>query len=421
MVDTVFVGRYVGAYAVGGLAIAFPIQKLLISLGLLISVGASTYVARYYGEKNTQKLKYIIVNSLVLTAILLISTSLLILIFKKPVLNKLGASSKTFGFADRYVSIILLGGVFQSLSVVACYIMKSFGNTRITLYSNSLGAICNVLFNYIFVVKFKMSVTGSGMATVISEIAAFAFAMCEFRGIKEKYNICFTIRYIGMILNMKYIKNIMAVGFSTFVVEISDAIVDALLNNLLISNGGDSAVIIVGVITRISMFMFITIIGISLAMQPIVAYNLGMGNNKIMKKVLKISIAAVSLTSFVLWTIFMIFPGTMIGFFIRDAVILKKACLAFRICISLIPLTGIYYVCIYYYQAIGEAKLSFFLSIYRQLVVFIPVAILFVEIFGTIGAWIAYPVSDFISFATSVCLIRRIFKDEDEKPEEEIA
>lgn len=409
MVNMVFVGRYVGIYAIGGLTIAFPVQVLMISEGLLISIGSSTFAARYFGEKNIQKLKYIIINSLVLTLGLLLLTSFLIFLFKKPIIYVLGASSNTFVYADKYISIILIGGIFQSLSLVACYIMKALGNALINLYSYSLGTACNIIFCYILIVNFKLGVSGAGFAFVISQLVTFAYTMHKFRFVIKKLGMHFILRYYKL-LKMRYMKDIIETGFSTFIVEISDAVVGAFLNNLLMLKDGDNAVIIIGIITKISMFMFITIIGISLAMQPIIAYNYGSGNFKRMKRVLKITIKAVTITSLVLLIVFMTFSDKLIGFFVKDSELLKKAQLAFRICISLIPLTGIYYICIYYYQAVGKTKLSFFLSIYRQLVVFIPAAVILVELFGTIGAWIAYPVSDLVSFITSLYFIRKAIK-----------
>ena len=187
--------------------------------------------------------------------------------------------------------------------------------------------------------------------------------------------------------NVGVLSGIAAVGFSTFVIEISDAIVSVILNNLRVMKGGDAAIITIGVITKVSMFMFITIIGISSSMQPIVAYNYGAQNYYRMKKALKIAIMSVTIASLGFWSIFMTFATPIIGFFLKDTLRLKEAIIAFRICISLLPAVGVYYVCIYYYQAIKQSRKSFLLSIYRQLVIFIPVAIIFVQMFGIIGAW----------------------------------
>ncbi|MBK1813786.1 MATE family efflux transporter [Clostridium sp. YIM B02505] len=413
MVDTVFVGRYVGADAIGGLTIAFPIQRLMIAIGMLISIGASTSVSRYIGERNIEHLKRTIVNAIMLTIVSLTVVILIICLFKKSIITALGASANTFSFADQYITIILIGGIFQCLSIVICYIMNALGNTRVNLYSNIIGSIFNIAINYILVVLMNYGVRGAAIATVVSQILAFIFAISRFKDIKKNFDISFSFKYIRTVVEKEFIVNIITIGFSTFIIEISDAVVSVILNNLLVSHGGDSAIIIVGVITKVSMFMFITIIGISSSMQPIVAYNYGRGNYTKMKEALKTAIIAVSVASTTFWIILMTFSSSIIGFFLKDSEILKDAVLAFRICISIIPVIGIYYICIYYYQAIDEAKTSFLLSIYRQLVIFIPVSIIFVQLFGIVGAWIAYPVSDIISAITSIHFIKQATEESD--------
>lgn len=222
----------------------------------------------------------------------------------------------------------------------------------------------------------------------------------------------FSMHSIHNSVTKEIIWGIITVGFSTFIIEIEDALVTVVLNNLLYTEGGESAIVMVGVITKISMFLFVTIIGISSAMQPIVAYNFGAENYDKVKKVLNTSIKVVLITSFALWSIFMLFPNYIIGFFLNDTTLLNKTVKAFRLCICLIPLTGIYYVVINYYQAIGEAKKSFLLSIYREIIVFIPLAILLVQLFGIKGAWAAYPITDASAVLTSFYFLNKALKED---------
>jgi Na+-driven multidrug efflux pump len=295
--------------------------------------------------------------------------------------------------------------------------MTALGNTKITLCSNLVGFICNVVLNYLLVVMFHRGIAGAAIATVISQIIAFCVVFYKFREVKKAFNIQFTMVAIKYALSKNIILGIVGIGFSTFVIEISDAVCTVILNNLLVGEGGDTAVIIIGVITKISMFMFITIIGISSAMQPIVAYNYGAKQYSKMKEALKISIITVTIASLSFWVVLMGFSNQIIGAFLREQDILAQAVMAFRICISVIPAIGVYYICIYYFQAINETKKSFLLSIYREIVIFIPVAIIFVKSFGIMGAWVAYPVSDLICFISSIYFIKKAI---DEKHDEKV-
>lgn len=408
MVDTVFVGRYVGTEAIAALTLAFPVQRLLSALALLVGVGATTLVAKHLGEKNIGELKITIRNSIFLTGIILLITISFLFIFKDKIIYFLGASSATFHYADKYISIIILGGLFQGLSITMCSIMTALGDTKITLYSNSLGAIINIFIDYLLIAVLSRGVEGAAIATALSQVVAFCYTLNKFlkvnkyyslKGIKTKSSI--SIGVIGAI---------MTIGFSTFIIEISDAVVSIILNNLLLSRGGDAAIVMVGVITKISMFMFIAIIGISSAMQPIVAYNYGAGNYDEMKETLKLALKVVTFVSVAFWTVLVLFSNHIIGFFLEDKALLAETVRAFRISISILPVVGIYYIAIYFYQSIGDARSSFLLSVYRQLVVFIPVVMILVNYLGVVGAWLSYPISDGISALTSVFFLYRLWK-----------
>lgn len=411
MVDTVFVGQFIGPNAIGALTVAFPIQRFLIALAFLIAVGASTYVSRYSGENEPKKVKQTIINSLILTIGILTVIPAILFLFRGTLLYKLGASEVTFGLTNDYISIIFIGAIFQGITIVCSYIMTALGNSKIGLYANSLGAFLNIIVDYILVAELNIGIAGAAIATVGSQFVAMLFVLYKFRDVVKHFELNLSLKQNLSAIDASLVKGIVAVGFSTFVIEISDAVVAVVLNNLLITRGGDAAIIIVGVITKISMFMFIAIIGISSAMQPIVAFNYGARNYDRVKKTVKASIKTVTIFALAFGVFLMYFAPQMISLFLTDVDLLPEAVKALRIVISLLPLVGFYYVGIYYYQAINEAKKGFRLSLFRQLIVFIPLAIVFVQIFGIIGAWVAYPVSDLISAVVSYALLNSTWKD----------
>ncbi|MFT5874753.1 MAG: putative MATE family efflux protein [Clostridium sp.] len=403
MVDSMFLGQAIGANAIGALTIAFPIQRLFVAISMLIAIGASTSVARSCGDEDFENLRIIIPNAIVLMLIIVSVAGISIFIFRNKIIIGLGASENIFPLAKDYVSIILLGTLFQSFTVIASYIITALGNTKIVLIGTSIGAIFNVLIDYYLVNIFHFGVKGAAIATVMSQIISFIYVLTVFMKIKK------VLKFpIKLTLNKAVSIGIIYVGFSTFIIEISDAVVAAILNNLLSSYGGDLAIVTVGLTTRVSMFLFMTIMGISSAMQPIAAYNYGAGNYTRLKEVVKVSIIAVSVSSTILWAVFMIFAKGLIGIFINDSAIIEQTAKAFRIIIAVFPCLGIYYLAISYYQAINRVKASFKLSIYRQIIIFIPLVYSLVMglDMGVLGAWIAYPVSDIISFITAAIFIK---------------
>ncbi|WP_392486306.1 MATE family efflux transporter [Haloimpatiens sp. FM7315] len=396
MVDTIFVGIAIGPRAIGALTIAFPVQRLVSSIGLLIAVGASTIVARKLGEGESQRVGSVIVNAIFIMVVIILSLVFIIYVFKGKIIKGLGATENIFPYAKEYISLVILGAIFQCFTILMGYIMISLGNAKINLIATSMGAMCNILVDYLLVIVIPLGVTGAAVATVTSQIISAFYVLYHFLRVKNKLKLS-----LNFSMNKNIILTILAVGFSTFIVEISDAVVSVVLNNLLVPYG-DTPIIILGIISKISMFMYVTIIGISSAMQPIVAFNYGALNYKRVNDTVKVAIKAVGISSIVLWGVMMIFAPYIVGSFVSEKDILLEAVKAFRIVILIFPCIGTYFVTIYYYQAIEEARISLILSIYRQLLIFIPIALILGKYLGMIGIWIAYPISDGISAITAI-------------------
>ncbi|EJO5349477.1 MATE family efflux transporter [Clostridium botulinum] len=417
MVDTFFVGLAIGPKAIGALTIAFPVQRLMSSLGLMIAVGASTAVARSLGKKDYDNLKSVIVNAINITIVIMVVLTFVMSFFKKEMItNLLGASQSMYPYAQKYISIVVFGGLFQALTLVICYIMTSLGYTNITLKATSVGAILNVIIDYILVMNLNFGIQGAAIATVTSQTVALVYTLYVFNKVKKKIelNINFNFK-----LKLQVLKPILAVGFSTFIIEISDAVVAVILNNILSVYGGDSALIIVGITTKISMFLFITVIGISSAMQPIAAFNYGANDLVRVKEVVVKTIIFVTGATLVLWGAMIIFANPIIGLLLKDKRLLGETVKAFRIIICLFPTIGIYYVSIYYYQSMGKATTSLILSVYRQMIIFIPLLFILVGKFNVMGAWIAYPISDLISAITGIVYVRVALREKDRAIEAE--
>lgn len=418
MVDTLFVGRVIGGNAIGALVVVFPIQRIIAAISMMLAIGSSTFVARKNGEGNYKAISNVIKNAITLVFTIMIPLIIIIFTFRDNILTMLGASDNILPYAHEYLSIIIFGSIFLCMTTVMGYIMMALGNRRVTLASTSLGAILNIIIDYILVFKLSYGVKGAAIATVVSQFAGFLYGYSKFRGIKKQLNLSF-----GFSFKKEIAIGIVTVGFSAFIVEAEDGILLAILNNLLLNHVGDTGVIILGIISKVSMFMFITMLGIGAAMQPIAAYNLGAKNYKRLKKVIKETVIFAFITSAILWLVTYIFAEEIISLFVKDSYLIVESAKAFRIMVTVFPLLSIYYVTIYYYQALGRAKTSFLVSIFRQLIVMLPVSLILVKALdlGAFGVWISYPIADLTSSIVSIFLIKRAFDRLDVKVEEEIA
>ena len=403
MVDTIFIGRNVGPTGIGALVIVFPIQRIIIALSIMIGIGTSTSFSRSNGEHDLEKSKMIIKNGFTLSFFMMSTLSILIYIFAEGILLKLGASSEILPHAMDYLRTIIIGSTFLSLTIFTSNVMIALGNGKISIISTSIGAICNVIIDYILVVKMGKGVKGAAIATTISQIAGFTFAYYHLLKVKKEHKIGF-----GFHLDKKLLLPIIFVGLSAFIIEAEDGIVMAVINNLLINTVGDSAIVVLGIISKMYMFLFITMFGISSAMQPIAAYNFGAKDFKRLKEVMKKTTIYATGTATVLWAIGMIFAPKLVPIFVKDPEIIIQSVMAFRIMIAVFPIVSIYYVSIFYFQAMGDIKYAVTVSVLRQIMILLPVAMVLVRVFnlGAMGVWLAFPISDCAAAIIALRLIK---------------
>lgn len=403
MVDTLFVGRNVGGLAIGALVLVFPLQRLIIALSVMISTGTSTAFSRANGAEDNEKSKEIFQNGFSLSFVIMISLIVLVSLFKEKILIFLGASPTILPLAVQYLEIIIFGSVFLSMTILISNICITLGNNKVSIISNMIGAGLNIILDYILIVHFKMGIKGAAIATLTSQIAGFSFAFYNYIKISRKYKLSTRFN-----IDKKVIMPILLVGLAGFVVEIEDGVVMGVLNNLLRETSGDSGIIVLGLVSKLYMFLFITMWGIASAMQPIASFNVGAKNYKRLKILMKKTTTYAFATTAVLWIIGLVFTEQLMAFFIKDAALIAESAKAFRIVISLFPLISIYYVSIFYFQAMGKAKMSILVSALRQLIIMIPLSVIFVKVFhmGAMGIWIAYPISDILASIASLMLIR---------------
>ena len=219
MVDTYFIGNNVGGRGIGALVLVFPVQRIIVALSLLIAVGTSTAFSRSNGQKTIEKSRKIVKNGFSLALVTMIFITIFISLFSEKVLSMLGASNQILPYAKDYLSIIIFGSTFLSLTIFTSHIMIALGNNKISIISTSIGAIMNIILDYILVVNLEMGVKGAAIATTVSQITGFSYAYYRYLKIKKEYKIP-----SGFELDRKLIIPIVLVGISAFVVEAEDGI-----------------------------------------------------------------------------------------------------------------------------------------------------------------------------------------------------
>jgi len=408
LVDTIFVGRGVGALAIGGLTIAFPIQMIIMAFAQMIGIGAASAISRSLGAKEIEKADYVAGNSFLLIVILSSIIAAIGLFFTEPMLRLFGATDTILPYAKDYITIILWGSIFFSFAMSSNNLIRAEGNAKVAMATMLIGAILNIILDPIFIFVFKMGVKGAALATVISKFVSFLYVLTYLYSGKSSLK----VKLHHLKPKMHIIIEILTVGFASFARQVTGSVVAIVVNNSLRIFGGDMALIIVGILHRVTMFIFMPLFGVVQGMQPIVGFNYGAKKLDRVKETLKLSLITTTAFASFGWLIIELFPLVIIGVFTKDAEIIEKGSTIMRVVISMIPLIGIQIVGAALFQSLGKAVPSLILALLRQVLLFIPLVIILPRVFSLRlwGIWIAYPAADILSVVLTVLFLRSELK-----------
>ena len=410
MVDSIFIGQGVGALAISGLAITFPLMNLSTAFGAGVGVGASSLLSVKLGQKDYDAAQNILGNTVVLNIITGVCFSIISLLFLKPILMFFGASAQTLPYAKDYMEIILLGNVVTHLYFGLNALQRAAGKPQLSMYMTIFTVILNAILDPIFIWPLGLGIRGAAYATVLSQLLALIWQLVMF---SNKAEFIHFKRGIYR-LRSRLVKNILAIGMSPFSMNVCACFVVIIINNSLASHGGDMAVGAYGIINRMAFIFVMITIGVNQGMQPIAGYNYGAMKYDRMMRVLKYAVicgTCVTTTGFVVGEFL---PEQCVRLFTSDQTLIDLSVHAMRITMVSFPIIGYQMVIANFFQSIGKAKISVFLSLSRQLVLLIPLLLLLPSLYGVDGVWWSMPVADTISaLVTAVIMVlfmRRINK-----------
>lgn len=394
IVDRIFIGQGVGSLALAGLGVIFPIMLIIMGFGMLIGVGAGVMVSIRLGEQKREEADKVLGTTLFLIA--LVSTLIVTVVYltKNRLLASFGATPETLEYADRYLSIILVGTFFTMPGYSLNNIIRSEGNARIAMYSMLLSSLSNVVLDYLFIMVFGWGVTGAALATVISMFILFVWVIVHFNSTRSVVNL--------HLRNIKFdpavTKSIIAIGMAPFAMQIASSVVQGLSNTLLIKYGGDLAVGTFSIVISVISLVVMSVIAINMAAQPIMGYNYGARNFTRVRTALKISLVAATILSIGAWVVTQWAPEYIVALFNNDDPELTSLTShALRTITILFPVVGFQIVGGNFFQSIGKAKVSMFLTLLRQVLMLIPMLLILPGFLGLDGIWLSFPVSDTVS------------------------
>ena len=407
IVDQIFIGWGVGYLGNGATNVVFPITIIALALSLMIGDGGAVYLSLKLGEGNIEQAKKGVGNAVTMVTVVSIVLLVVFLIWIDPILTLFGATDVLRPYALEYGTVIGIGLPFMMIPAALNSMIRADGSPKYAMFSMALGAVINTVFDPIFIFVFHMGVRGAAIATVMGQVATFLVSVFYLFRFKT-----FRFDTSALRLHWKTCKKVLSLGVSSFITQIAITIVMALSNNLLARYGADSIygseipLTAMGIVMKVNQILISILVGISTGAQPIIGFNYGSKNLTRVRKAFDIALVASEIVAVIAFLIFQFAPMRVVSLFGSEEGLYNEfAVMSFRIFLLLCPLTGFQTVAAIYLQAIGKPAKSALLSLSRQIIFFVPAAVILPVFMGVKGVLWTGPVADGLAFVLSLALI----------------
>lgn len=407
IVDQIFIGWGVGYLGNGATNVVFPITIIALALSLMIGDGGAAYLSLKLGEGNIEQAKKGVGNAVTMVTVVSIVLLVVFLIWIDPILTLFGATDVLRPYALEYGTVIGIGLPFMMIPAALNSMIRADGSPKYAMFSMALGAVINTVFDPIFIFVFHMGVRGAAIATVMGQVATFLVSVFYLFRFKT-----FRFDTSALRLHWKTCKKVLSLGVSSFITQIAITIVMALSNNLLARYGADSIygseipLTAMGIVMKVNQILISILVGISTGAQPIIGFNYGSKNLTRVRKAFDIALVASEIVAVIAFLIFQFAPMRVVSLFGSEEGLYNEfAVMSFRIFLLLCPLTGFQTVAAIYLQAIGKPAKSALLSLSRQIIFFVPAAVILPVFMGVKGVLWTGPVADGLAFVLSLALI----------------
>lgn len=401
VIDRIFIGRGVGADAIAGLAITFPVMNLSAAIGVLIGAGASARVSIMLGAGDHRGAELVLGNTLVLLLANAIVYLTLFAVFIDEILLVFGASPTSLPYARDFMLYILPGMLVMNLTFSFNSIMRASGYPVKAMISMFIGAGSNLVLAPLFIFVLDMGIKGAAIATDIAMTISMAFVMSHF--FSRKSVLCF----VGGIYRLRWpiVMSIVAIGAAPCFVNAAGCAINGIINSTLYKYGGDTAVAAVGIFITYTSLLTTIVVGICQGMQPIIGYNYGAGKLHRLTRTFWLAVVAGSIVTTVGWAFGQFFPEYIAMMFTDDEALINATSNGLSIAMLTFWFVGFQIVATTLFQSIGAAGKSIFLSLVRQVIFLIPFLLIFPGFMGLNGVWASFPTSDVCATVVSLAMV----------------
>jgi putative MATE family efflux protein len=401
VVDTIFIGHYVGPLGIAALSIVFPIQMLTMGIGMMMGMGGASLISRLLGAGNAARAEHALGNSLTFTIIISVALTIIGLSNPDLWLRLMGASETILPYARDYMTIILAGVIFRTLAMAQNFLIRATGNARVPMIGMIMGASLNIVLDAIFIIPLGMGVKGAALATVIAQVITSLYFLRYYLSGKSFLR----IHLQNMVIEWDILKSILAIGISSFARTAAQSLAVIFVNRTLLTFGGDLAISSYGLIQRIMIFALMPSIVIGQGMQPILGFNYGAKRYDRALRVIKLAIVSATIYSIIAFCALYFAPELFIRVFTADSELIALTADAARQIFLAVYLIGFIIIGSIVFQAIGKAPQAFVTAVARPALFLLPLVFILPNYWQLDGAWLAFPITDALTTILVLALL----------------
>ena len=403
LVDTIFVGHWIGSQAIAAINVVLPVSFFIAALGMSIGIGGSSIISRALGAKQTSKALKTFGNQITMTIILTFTLVFFGLYHIENIIPVFGGKGTIFEPAKIYYRIVLYGVPFLALSMMGNTVIRAEGKPKFAMYAMMIPSITNLLLDVLLINVMDFGMMGAAWATTGSYILCFVFILWFF--ISKNSEMKISLPHFK--LQRSIVAEISNLGSVTLSRQAVVSITYLLMNNILFDFGGETSVTSYAIVSRMLMFALFPIFGITQGFVPIAGYNYGAKNYDRVKQTIRIAIVYAMVMASIVFILLISFPELITRMFTTDVMVIKKTPTAMRWVFAATPIIAVQLIGSAYFQAVGKAIPALLLTLSRQGFFFIPLIFILPLWYGELGVWMAFPVSDVLSTLLTAYVLYR--------------
>src|SRR5680860_212446 len=403
LIDTIFVGNWIGSIAIAAINVVLPVSFFIAALGIAIGIGGSSIISRALGSGKNEKALKTFGNQISLTLILTILLATVGLTFVNSIIPAFGGKGDIFEPAKIYYTVVLYGVPFLALCMMGNTVIRAEGKPKFAMIAMIIPSVGNLVLDYILIIVMDMGMLGAAWATTISYLCCFAYVLWFFLS----KNSDLKINWTHFRFDLSILKETSSLGFVTLARQAVVSVTYLLMNNIMFHLGGEDSVTVYAIIGRMLMFALFPILGVTQGFLPIAGYNYGAQQWHRVRKSTNTAILYASVLALIVFAGIMFFSEDIVRIFTNNPKIIAETPHAMRWVFAATPIIALQLIGSAYFQAIGKAVPALLLTLSRQGFIFIPLVLILPMYYGEIGVWISFPIADVLSTIVTAYFLNR--------------